>query len=325
MHWIRPDAFWLMLLLIPIIVWFVRHRVNTSGWSQVVDPHLLPHLLTGARTSRHYGGLLAFALAWIVAVIALAGPAWQKVEQPVMKSRQPLVILLDASAAMLAGDVKPTRFDRAKFKIIDLLRNRPEGEAALIAFTAEPYVVAPLTQDARTIENLMPALSPDIMPAPGQNLALALKQAQELLAHADQQQGDILLVTGGIDNIASALPVLKQLHQQGINTRVLAIGTEAGAPLLDPNGGFLHDAQGKMQMATMNPDALRQLARAGGGTLELMTVDQRDIQSLVKSMIPRWSAKDKPVSEAMYWQDEGHWVILLLLPFVIVLFRRGFL
>ncbi len=325
MHWIRPYAFWLILLLIPIAIWFVRRRAAGNIWSKVVDQHLLPHLLTGVNSTRHYGALIAFMIAWTIAVITLAGPSWEQVEQPVMKSRQPLVILLDASVQMLAGDIKPTRFDRAKFKIIDLLRNRKEGEAALIAFTAEPYVVTPLTQDGKTIENLMPALSPEIMPAPGQNLALALEQAHELLTHTDQQRGDILIVTGGITDVASSLPLVKKLHAEGINTRILAVGTETGAPIPDPRGGFLRDEQGKMLMANLDISALRQLTRAGGGSLELMTVGSQDVHALARAMKPRWTENNKPVSEALYWQDEGHWLIFLLLPFVLVLFRKGVL
>lgn len=325
MHWIRPHAFWLMLFLIPMAIWFVRRRTAGNLWSQVVDQHLLPHLLAGVNSTRHYGALFAFMCAWALAVLTLASPSWEQVQQPVMKSRQPLVILLDASAPMLAADVKPTRFDRAKFKIIDLLRNRQEGEAALIAFTAEPYVVAPLTQDGKTIENLLPALSPEIMPAPGQNLALALEQAHELLLHGDQKKGDILVVTGGITDVASALPLVKKLHDDGINTSVLAIGSATGAPIPDPHGGFLRDQEGKMLLTNLDLAALRQVARAGGGKLATMTVGSQDVQSIARSTTPGWAETDQPVNEALYWRDEGHWLILLLLPFALVLFRKGVL
>ena len=113
--------------------------------------------------------------------VAAAGPSLNRVELPVIKRADALVIVLDLSASMLAADVQPSRIQRSRQKILDLLETRDEGVTGLVVFAGDAHVVTPLTDDTRTIANLMPALSPSIMPLPGANATSGINMASELL------------------------------------------------------------------------------------------------------------------------------------------------
>ena len=326
-HWIRPQAFWLLLLLIPIF-WFGKKTHSSEGqWTAVVDPHLLPYLLVGTQRASTLWWLLLPMLGWVIFVIALAGPAWQQVPTPVFKKEQALVIVLDCSPAMLAEDINPSRIARAKYKLMDLLKTRKEGQTALVVFSGEPYVVAPLTQDSQTLINLLPALSPELMPASGQRIDLALSQAAQLINQTGAKGGEILLITGGLLEKENLENQLKDLKSQGIATTVYGVGTAAGSPIPRPQGGFLKDERGNIFMAHLDVARLRDLAVAGGGKFVLMSLNNDDIQELnqaLKPTVPWQSNAQHSELDLTLWRDEGHWVVLLILPvFLLALFRRG--
>ncbi len=326
-HWIRPQAFWLLLLLIPIFTLGRKARSSEGQWTTVVDAHLLPYLLVKSEGGTKQWWPILSLLGWIVFVFALAGPSWDQVPMPVMKKEQALVIVLDNSAAMLAEDIKPSRIARAKYKLIDLLKVRKEGQTALVVFSGEPYVVAPLTQDTHTLINLLPAISPEIMPTAGQRVDLALSQAAELIRQTGAQKGEIVLITGGFSKSDTVQKQLSDLNGEGVQTTIYGIGTSTGSPITLPQGGFLKDEQGKIVMAHLDSNYLQKLAQDGGGNFVLMTVNNDDIESLNRILEPAalWSDKAKD-SDAMLklWRDEGHWLILFLLPIALLLFfRRG--
>src|SRR5690606_35107252 len=121
---------------------------------------------------------------WLIACIAAAGPSWQKIQQPVSKQQDALVIVLDLSLSMYAEDEQPSRLVRARRKINDILQQRKEGLTALITYSGDAHVVVPLTDDGNTIINLLPALEPAIMPSFGSNIRAALQLAQQQLDNA---------------------------------------------------------------------------------------------------------------------------------------------
>ena len=326
-HWIRPQAFWLLLFLIPIL-WFGRRARASEGlWSGVVDPHLLPYLLVGAQRASTVWRSLSIVLGWSLFVIALGGPSWHQVPTPVFKKQQALVVVLDCSPTMLAEDIKPSRIARAKYKLIDLLKTRKEGQTALVVFSDEPYVVAPLTQDSQTLINLLPALSPELMPTSGQRIDLALSEAAKLITQTGTQSGEILLITGGLPEKEALQNQLRELKSRGITTTIYGVGTSAGSPIPSPQGGFLKDDRGNIIMAHLDAERLRMLAEAGGGTFVMMTLNNDDIKALNQALEPTvpWQqdAKQSEMNLTL-WRDEGHWVVLFLLPLLLVgLFRRG--
>jgi len=213
---------------------------------------------------------------------------------------------------------------RARYKIADILKQRKDGQTALLVYAGDAFTVTPLTDDSETIDSQLSALTTDIMPSEGSNTELVLEKAVELFKQAGLQKGQILLVTDGV-NVDKTLPVVKALD--GYTLSILGVGTVDGAPIALPEGGFLKDEQGTIVIPKLNAGDLAKLAQAGKGVYQTITANDADIQTLL-------SAVDKPVQQEGkenknllldQWEDKGPWLLLLVLPLAALSFRKGLL
>jgi Ca-activated chloride channel family protein len=326
-HWLRPEWLWALLPLAVIGWGLLRQTSRASAWEKQCDPHLLAELLI--RRARHHRlPLFLLAIAWILAVIALAGPVWQKLPEPVYRTQAARVIVLDLSPSMNASDIRPSRIARARFKVLDLLNRYREGQTALVVFAGEPFVVSPLTDDTKTIAALVPTLNPGLMPVPGDHARAALQRADELLRRAGiQDHGEIVLVTDGYDDPAATLEAVTTLRAHGRRVSVLAVGTEEGAPISLADGGFLKDSTGAIVVPRLDAATLSELARQGDGHFVRLSADDRDIDAL--SSDPIVQVREVRPESARHsmdrWREEGPWLVLVLLPLAAFAFRRGWL
>ena len=197
LHFLRP--LWLWGLLPAVVVYLlVRRRDDpTLRWRGLIDPHLLEALRVrpkGRGFPRPAG--VAFA-ALVLGCLGAAGPTWEREPSPFTEDKAPLVVALDLSESMLAIDVPPTRLERAKEKIRDLLARRAGARTGLVAYAGTAHLVMPPTDDSAALETYLAALDPDVMPRPGKAAAAALGRAQEVLAR-DETPGSILFLTDGI-------------------------------------------------------------------------------------------------------------------------------
>ena len=324
-HFLRP---WWLLGAIPALLLtmrWARRRAAGAHWEGAVEPSLLAVLLEPAGSSRQRGIAWAAAMALLAGAIGLSGPAWERLPQPVERKADALILLFDLSLSMLAQDLKPSRLDRAKHKVADVLRQREEGFTALIAYAGDAHVVAPLTDDTRTIENLLAALHPAMMPVLGSQPASALELAGELFANAGIEQGRILLLTDGIDRIAE----LAEFSDRRFPLSILGIGTpQGGAIPLDAAGRpgeFLRTEQGALIRATLDAERLAALAELCRGRYRTAGLDDADIGHLLATPLPRKDETQEVEREFDAWADAGYWAALGLLPFVLLGFRRGLL
>ena len=196
-HFLRPDFFYLLILL--ALFWWLKVKVDDSTqWHQVLPAHLAKVLLaTPQQKSKQNRWLIP--VLWLLAVTALAGPTWQKIEKPVFQIKRASVIVMDMSMSMRATDIKPNRLSKAKYKAIDLAKAIPDGEIALVAYAGDAFAISPLTPDSKNIVNLIPSLSPEIMPEAGSYPLSGLTKASELLHQAGFVKGDIYWLTDGIE------------------------------------------------------------------------------------------------------------------------------
>ncbi len=326
-HFLRPV--WLLALVpLAVLLWYwIKGRRMSRSWQAVVDPALLPHLLTGQVQSRRLWPLLMMSLGGMLAIIALAGPVWEELPQPVFKQQSALVIALDLSRSMDANDIKPTRLTRARHKITDILAQRREGQTALIAYAAEAFAVTPLTDDDATINALLPGLTTDIMPTQGSRADRALEQAYALFENVGIRHGNILLVSDGFTQ--TEIDAMKRLLNQNANFRlsVLGIGSKQGGPIPLSNGGFLKDALGSIVIARMPLENMRELARTGGGAFQSISAGDQDIQGLLTAIQTSRLEQEAIASDqiANIWYEQGPWLVLILLPVAALAFRRGVL
>jgi Ca-activated chloride channel family protein len=320
-HFLRP--WWLAALaLLPLLWWVgVRGDATQRALSHLVDTELLPHLLRGRAGNRRLP-LWLFALGWALCTLALAGPTWSRISQPLYASRAAQVAAISLSQHMLSRDVAPSRLDRARYKAHDLLNSNRDGLNALIGYAGEAFVVAPLTSDVSSLGDLLDAMGPDTMPVDGDNAALAIARGAALIHDGKASGGSLVLITDQADAAADA--AARQASAAGVHVSVLGVGTLQGGPIPLPDGGFLLDAKGGTALARRDDTALRALASAGGGTYVAMTADQRDIDALHAQLhtAPVTAAAGQVGDE---WQDRGSWLLLPLLLIVALAFRRGWL
>ena len=321
LHFIRP--LWLYLLpLAPLLPWLWRRARRPAGdWSRACDPHLLRWLSVqqGDGGARRAGPWLA-AIALLLAILALAGPAWQKLPDPSWSARDARVIALDLSISMLAEDLRPNRLTRTRFRLADLLESTEEGQIGLVSYAGDAYVVSPLTNDTNTIANMLPALQPDIMPVAGSRADRALDMAADLLRRSGLSHGEILLVTDSATARDAARA--RDLRDKGILTSVLAVGTTEGAPI-PSGGGFVSDRAGNVVIARLDRAALRAVADAGGGRYTELGAASPSSVLWLDQEGDEFARRDDALGER--WKDTGPWLVLLLLPLALAGFRRGLL
>jgi Ca-activated chloride channel family protein len=319
LHFIRP--LWLFLLPLAVILPWAWKRLNrpAGDWARACDPHLLRWLSVRQVASRQQPrNYWLAAVALLLAIVALAGPSWQKLPDTSYSARNARVIVMDLSRSMLAGDLRPDRLTRARFRLADLLASTTEGQVGLVSYAGDAYVVSPLTSDMNTVINLLPALRPDIIPVAGSRADIALEMAATLLERSGMSRGEILLVTDSAKSRDAAKA--RELRDAGMITSVLAVGTPDGAPI-PSGGGFVSDRSGNVVIARMDRSELRALAQAGGGKYTELEADNAGAEPWIVREGSEFALREDALGER--WKDAGPWLVLLLLPFALAGFRRG--
>ncbi len=328
LHFIRPLVLW-SLPIVLFIVWYLQKSDSKDdGWSKICDPHLLDAIKIKSSARGNNWSWLLWPIA-IISVLAIAGPAYKKEPSPIIKNQSALIIALDVSRSMLADDIKPNRLERAKFKINDILDARKDGQTALVVYAGDAFVVTPLTDDTETIALMLKAITPDIMPVQGSRVDIALNKSQELLTQAGYTSGEVMLIADGV-NLNKATSVAEKLASKNINTSVLAVGTKDGAPIPSARG-FVKDKSGNIVIPKLQISALRDLVSAGNGRFAQISGDSSDIIFLMPAVVGEDGEKEQEVTSeddafnSEKYIDEGPWLALLLLPLVVLLFRKGLL
>ena len=322
-HWLRP--LWL-LAIIPALVLCIflwQKKRHAHQWQQLIAPELLPFLLDGKTVHTKKSLIWVLLLAWIISSIAIAGPSWVKRPSPVEKNQNALVILLDLSYSMISEDIKPSRIARARLKIADILRDRKDGQTALVAYAGEAHTVTPISDDSATIVSLLSSMHPNIMPLQGSNTEDAVARGIQLLHDAGATQGDLLLVTDGV--VPEAFDKIQSLLSgHRIQLSILGVGTTQPAPIPNINGGFLRDDAGAIITTQLNSSELTDLAQRVKGRYHEITSNNNDIDFLKPREL---KDEDKPKIQRDFdqWIDQGHWFVFLLLPIALFCFRRGLL
>ncbi|WP_432822645.1 VWA domain-containing protein [Trichloromonas sp.] len=325
-HFLRPLWF---LALPPLLslLWFLwRRRLRSRSWQEVCDPALLPHLLLGRSRRRANWPLWLLLAAQLTVVTALAGPTWRRLPQPLFQQQSALVICLDLSRSMQAADLKPSRLVRARLKIQDILRQRREGQTALVVFAGDAFAITPLTADYRTIEALLGTLEPELMPVQGSAPARALALGAELLQQAGVKHGTLLLVTDE-DRPRLAEAAARRLPEQGMQLQVLGVGTPEGAPIPLATGGFFKDGAGNLVLPGLDEPGLRQLAEAGGGSYRRLSIDDGDFHALLAGLESHRLDQAETTQNRLgdRWEEAGVWLLWPLVLLAACAFRRGWL
>lgn len=325
-HFIRPLCL-LAIFALLLAIWLLKKiTINHSGWQKVIPNHLTKVLLDGQTKTTSPSLVIPFVIG-LLAIIALAGPSWQKLPQPVYQVERGSVIIMDMSYSMYATDLTPNRLTRARYKAVDLLEQLNEGDIGLIAYAGDAFVISPLTQDINNIKLLLPSLSPDLMPVLGSNPLPALYLADEMLTNAGHLEGDIYWFTDGIDK--EDIEDINQWNKDFPHRlNVLGVGTSDGAPITLGNGELMKDDSGAIVIPKLSEQFLYGVASQGDGVYQTLTNDISDIENLVRELDKRNSQKqsEQQVDQQNtgdQWQEAGPYLVLLILPLLLGYFRRG--
>ena len=325
-HFLRPI--WL-LALIPVLLFFVAMwRVNSvvTAWDKAIDKNLLPYLLDRSKNASQRTPLILLFAAWALSILALAGPVWEQLPQPVQKKEDALVIVFDLSLSMFAPDHSPNRLDLAKRKLRDILTLREEGQTALVVYAGDAHTVTPLTDDVVTIEALVPSLSPNIMPLFGSKPVEAIELAIGLLDGTEANRGKVLLMTDGIRGFDEELLITELFAENDYELLIMGIGTEEGAPIRTNDGNFLTDEAGALIIPTLNKNVLQSLANRVSGRYHDIQLADSDLAFLLSDFELLDEDQMSDVEEEFdVWHEFGPWLLLLVLPIAAMSFRRGWL
>ena len=321
LHVIRPELLWLLPVIIPLLLLAWRKQVQGGDWAKAIDPNLLPHLITteGGGSSR------LRQLWWLtlpLLLIGASGPSLERAELPVFERSDALVIVLDLSRSMWATDTQPSRIRRARQKVMDILDARTEGVTGMVVFAGDAHVVTPLTDDTRTIENLLSALAPDIMPLQGSNATEAIELAAGLLETSGLTNGSVLLITDGLPKFETSR-VEGLLGSVGADLGILVMGTDTGAPIPLPDGGFLRDDNDQIVIPAVDRQEIQRIATALGARRTDVSVDNSDIQSLLSGAQSSITSDDSLERKTDTWIDLGYWLAIAAALLMLPLFRRG--
>lgn len=316
-HFLRP--LWLLALVAaPLLVFLIGRRTDVRAqWQGMIAPHLLDHLLIEKGAKRRFHPVHLTAALIAIAALAAAGPTWQREKPPFVEDTAPLAIAIDLTETMNATDISPTRLERAKLKVQDILSMRKGARTALFAYAGTAHMVLPLTDDANLIKTYLAALSPGIMPVTGRDTGKALQVAEAALA-GETVPGTILFITDGVER--TAFEAFAQYKGRN-DLMVLGIGTADGGPVKTADGQFLTDATGARVRAKLDVDALKALQSASSAQVATVTPDDGDVRWIVRRI--QTSFAQKTAEGLTRWYDAGWWLTIPIALLAAFWFRRG--
>lgn len=295
-HLLRP--FWLLALFPAVFTWWglLKQQDQTARWRTAIDAHLLEHLLVGEHREPLFRPVHILLLLWVIASCALSGPTWQKEPSPFLGDEAGLMIVLKVTKSMESTDVQPSRLERAKHKIRDLMKARKGSSTGLIVYSGSSHLVMPMTRDSRIINSMIEDLTPNLMPVEGDVLHDALNQAEQMAAQSELPGSLVVLA----DTVSS--------------NQVEALKTEQ--PVFPVQ--FL-----SMQPAQVPPDAgLQKAADLLDAPLSRLSVDPEDVEQIARRAKSEFAAVVE-TGQGEHWKDNGYLLIPLTALCMALWFRKG--
>jgi len=318
-HLLRPA--WLAALpIIGLTWWLVRARNASPAQSaSFLAPHLRDALTVNRHATKAHRPIDGAAVVLVALAFAAAGPSWNKQPSPWFAETAPLVIAIEVSDSMRSNDVQPTRLDRARFKVLDLIAARTGSRTALIAYAGTAHVVLPPSSDAAVLKPFLESLDPAIMPAPGADLSTVLPLARNLLGE-QSSTGTLLFVNDGFNagDIATLAGFAAQPDTPSM--AALVIGTNEGGLALMPDGAPVLAGGGARLDTSIDTSVLRRISSEANVPVVRASAGDRDIRQLLRVIASNLRQADDPDAR---WRDQGWWLLWPAALLVLLWFRRG--
>lgn len=294
-HFIRPV--WLLALLpLALIAWLKLVRGNPlNSLGRFIAPHLLSHLLIAPDSKRRFSPDMALVILGVIMTLSLSGPSWRKEPAPFAAQQAALMVVMKIVPSMQGTDLLPSRLERARHKLHDLLSLRADAPSGLVAYAGSAHLVVPATTDVRVVEQLAAALEPGVMPAEGDALDQALQLVDQQLKMQDLG-GSVLIIT---DSITPAQ--LEKLADLDYRLPVQILAAVANEETAVQTG-------------------VTQGAKLLGARLQLLTPDAADVEA-----INARAASDaaRITNETQRWKDDGYLIMPIILLLLLFWSLRG--
>ena len=319
LHFLRP--LWLIALPAIVLIWWLvrRREASQAGVGEIVAPHLREALTVNRNRRKGIRAVDGVCIATVFAALAAAGPTWNKQPSPWFSESAPLVIAIEVSDSMRSNDSQPTRLDRARFKVMDLVAARTGSRTAIIAYADSAHIVVPPSTDIDVIKPLLESLDPAIMPKQGANASTVLPLATELLSE-DAVVGTILFVNDGFDPADVAGLVEFSSRDGAPAMAALVVGTEEGGVALYPDGTAVSAPGGGRLDTRLDTATLQRLEREAALPRVRLTTDEADIRRVMRAIDSNLQQADDPNAQ---WNDGGWWLLWPAALLTLLWFRRG--
>jgi Ca-activated chloride channel family protein len=229
------------------------------------DPVLLKRLMPDVSVARREVKFWLMLTAIALLIVMLARPQMgTKINQEQRQGIE-VIIALDISNSMKAEDVTPSRLDKSKMLVENLVDNFTNDKVGLTVFAGDAFVQLPITSDYVSAKMFLQNIDPSLIAAQGTNLAEAIELSSKSFTKQDKVGRAIIVITDGEDHEGGATEAAKEAKKNGMRVFVLGVGSPKGSPIPDGNGGYMKDNTGQEVMSALNEDMCKQIASAGGG------------------------------------------------------------
>lgn len=256
-----------MLLIIPILVLvrFIVWQKRKRNLRKFGEPSLLKEMMPDVSK---YRPTIKFSLLLSAITILIFMIARPQVGSKISHEKREgieVLIALDISNSMLAQDVIPSRLEKSKLLIEDLVDHFTNDKVGLVVFAGDAFVQLPITNDYVSAKMFLQNINPSLITTQGTDLARAISLSQSCFTQREHIGRAIIVITDGEDHEGGALEAAREAYKKGINVFILGVGTSKGAPIPDGNGGYLKDNSGQTVLSALNEQMCQQVAKAGNG------------------------------------------------------------
>ncbi len=325
------PAYLYLLILIPAFAFLslLISKRRKKALRHFGNPDLLESLMPNSSRIRPVVKFYIMLLALTCIIITLAGPQFGTKLQTVKRKGIEIMIALDVSNSMNAQDIQPSRLDRAKRAIFQLVDKLDNDKVGLIVFAGQAYTQLPITTDYASAKMFISTINTGMIPTQGTAIGTAINRC--LMSFSDQEDVNraIIVITDGENHEDDAIAAAKTATERGIKVYTVGMGLPKGAPIPIPGGGkneFMKDRQGNVVISKLNEQMLIEIASAGDGEF----ISANNIRKGINDLVDHLSKIEKSELEAKVYTDYDHQfqyiafiVFLLLLIDYIILERKN--
>lgn len=300
---------WLIPVLLLLIIYGMKRRRTIL--ERFAHPKTRDALVPDTGTLRRKIKAALFLLATLFLLVALAGPQYGYRWEEVQQHGVDIVVALDCSRSMLATDISPTRLDRAKREIYDLLGLLQGDRVGLVAFAGTAFLQCPLTIDYQAFNLFLDSLAPDFLPVGGTDLSGAIRAALNAFDPNTASEKAVILITDGESTSADdPVTAAEQAASVGAKLFCIGVGSENGVPIPDGEGGFRKDGAGSIVVTRLDEDTLKKIALTTGGAYVRSVAGDMDLDVIyTKEILGGMERTALEGGRRQVWEDRYQWLL----------------